>query len=102
MCHMWLLDVLAAGDWGSFVGEAFADMLARQWLTVVQKQRFALRTLAVYGSLLETKCQSTELVGYAKAACIVEIAAAGIGVTIPEWYRQVLYRLKAGEFPVRR
>ena len=100
-CHFRMLNFLASGDWGTFLGDAFSNMVARQWLDVAENQRFALRSPSVYGPLLQEKCRETGLAGYAKAASVLEIAANATGVSVTESGKQFLTRLKAGEFPIR-
>ncbi len=100
-CHFRLLNFLGSGDWGTFVGDAFSNMVAEKWLDVVENQRFALRSPSVYGPILQDKCQESGPAGYVKAASILEIAANATGVNVGELGKQFLSRLKAGEFPLR-
>lgn len=100
-CHFRLLNFLASGGWGRFVGDAFSEMVVRQWLNVAENQRFALRSPSIYGPMLQEKCLETGPSGYAKAALILEIAGEATGVNVAQTGKQFLSRLKAGEFPVQ-
>lgn len=99
--HFRLLNFLTSGDWGTYAGDEFSNMVARQWLNVAENQRFALRSPSIYGPLLQEKCSEGGPSGYAKAALILEIAANATGVNVSASGKQFLSRLKAGEFPIR-
>lgn len=99
--HFRLLNFLTSGDWGTYTGDEFSNMVARQWLNVAENQRFALRNPSIYGPLLQEKCSKSGPSGYAKAALILEIAANATGVNVSASGKQFLSRLRAGEFPVR-
>jgi len=101
-CHFRLLNLLASGDWGLFVKDAFAQIVARQWANVAENQRFALQSPSFYGLLLQEKCEQTSILGYAKAASILETAADATGARVADSGKNFLTRLKAGEFPIRK
>jgi tetratricopeptide (TPR) repeat protein len=101
-CHFRLLNFLSSGDWGLFVKDAFAKIVARQWANVAENQRFALQSPSFYGPLLQEKCEQTSILGYAKAASILETAADATGARVADSGKNFLTRLKAGEFPIRK
>jgi tetratricopeptide (TPR) repeat protein len=95
--HFRLLNALVTGDWGYFVGNAFADLVSRQWLEVTENQKFALRSPAFYVPVLVTKCNKTDISGYAKAGSILETAADATGTQLAQSGRDFLSRVKRGE-----
>ena len=100
-CHFRLLNFLASGEWGMFVKDAFAQIVARQWAIVAETQRFALQSPSLYAPLLRERCEQSALSGYAKAAAILETAADAVGASLHESGKHFLTRLNQGEFPIR-
>lgn len=101
ICHFRLLNALASGDWGYFTGNAFADLVSRQWLEVVEHQKFALRSPSFYVPILLTKCKKNDISGYAKAGSIVEAAADATGAHLAQSGREFLSRVKKGDTLVK-
>jgi hypothetical protein len=101
-CHFRLLNFLASGDWGLFVKDAFAQIVASQWAKAAENQRFALQSPSFYAPLLQERCEEISTVGYAKAASILETAADATGSRVSDSGKNFLTRLKAGEFPIRK
>ena len=99
-CHFRLLNFLTSGDWGIFAGDAYSNMVARQWLDVADYQRFALRSPSLYGPLLKEKCRESGHTGYASAASILQVAGEAAAVKVADSGKQFLSRVEAGEFPI--
>lgn len=97
ICHFRLLNALVSGDWGYFAGNAFNDLVSRQWLEVIEHQKFALRNPFFYVPILLSKCQQVDISGYAKAGSILETAADATGVHVARSGRDFLSRVRNGE-----
>jgi tetratricopeptide (TPR) repeat protein len=97
VCHFRLLNALVSGDWGYFVGNAFADLVSKQWLAVAEHQKFALRSPFFYVPILLSKCQQVDISGYAKAGSILETAADAVGAYVAQSGRDFLSRVRKGE-----
>jgi tetratricopeptide (TPR) repeat protein len=102
ICHFRLLNALASGNWGCFTGNAFADLVSRQWLEVAEHQKFALRSPSFYVPILVTRCKKTDISGYAKAGSILETAADATGTHLAQSGMEFLKRVKIGETLVKR
>ena len=99
--HFRLLNFLAAGQWGQYSGEQFADLLSRQWLYVAERQQFALISPKLYLPKLNERCSNTILIGYSKAASILEVASLITGVGLSKAARELLSQIK-GQNNLRR
>ncbi len=94
IAHFRMLNFLAGQEWGQFSGDSFANQLSRHWQHVAQTQRFALISPNLYVPILLERCNDKVLLGYAKAASILEVAATATGVRLAESSIQFLRRIQ--------
>ena len=97
ICHFHLLNALVSGDWGHLCGNAFGDLVSKQWLEIAKNQTFALLSPSLYVPMLLSKCQEVSVTGYSKAGSILETAAAATGASVAQSGKDFLSRVKKGQ-----
>jgi hypothetical protein len=97
VCHSRLLNALLSGDWVKSVGDALAKIITAQWMHVIENQRFALTSPALYAPLLKKKCEDMSRSGFSRVAAILQIAAVAAGVSLADSGIEFLTQLALGE-----
>jgi hypothetical protein len=97
VCHSRLLNTLLSRDWVKSVGDALAKIITAQWIHVIENQRFALTSSALYAPLLKKKCEDMSRSGFSRVAAILQIAAVPAGVSLADSGIEFLTQLALGE-----
>jgi hypothetical protein len=97
VCHLRLLKALFSGDWGKPVGDALAKIVAAQWVSASENQRFALTSPTLYAPILKEKCEDIGRSGFSKAASILKTATAVAGVRVADSVIEFLTQVERGE-----
>jgi hypothetical protein len=95
--HFRLLNALCSGEWGEYVGDALAKIIAAQWLNVCENQRFALTSPSLYAVALKETCEDASRGGFTKVASILKTASAATGVSLADSWVEFLAHLERGE-----
>jgi len=66
------------------------------WTTVLQDERFALRSPLLHAPSLEAAIGETRSTGLIGAAKLLLAAAPAVGVSLPDGWLQVLHKIKGG------